>query len=126
MPDPAPIEEAEIRQEVPVYEAGVDPTEVVIESAGGICPYQAEGLYRGFRWYLRARHQVVQVSVASIDSGKDPVLEPLISEVGEWLVFQDCEPYTEAAAARHIKSVLDAYIENRPEVGVWTLNNRAC
>lgn len=88
--------------------------EVHVTSAGGVCPYQAWGTYRGLDWYLRARHDSVSVSVAESGPDSDPVTGDLISEVGEWMVFPG--DYHEENAVAHVRAVIDNWLR-----GQWML-----
>jgi hypothetical protein len=45
---------------------------LVIESYGGACPLQCEGLYQGSAYYFRLRHGIASLSLG----GRDVVGEP--------------------------------------------------
>lgn len=90
--------------------------EVTVASAGGVCPFQMTGSYRGLRFYLRARHEVVEVRVVAADSGQDPVDGVCVCEVGEWMVFDPLD-YDVAIARKHVAVVIDAWLD-RERAGV--------
>jgi len=99
---------------------------VHITSATGICPHQATGTYRGYAFYLRARHDTVWVYIAPAGTDLDPVTGTCISEVPEAAVYPldatRAEAYPLEATRAHIATTINAWITIATAHSPWILH----
>ena len=80
---------------------------IEVNYAGGICPYQAWGTAADYRWYLRARHGFVSLSISDLES--DPVLGDMIDERREEDVFPD-SAYGEIETVDYVRECISKHL----------------
>jgi hypothetical protein len=95
---------------------------IEINYAGGICPYQAWGTAANYRWYLRARHGFVSLSISDLES--DPVWGDLIDERDEESVFPG-SAYGEIETVDYVRECIskhlypERYVVGRDSTSYW-------